>query len=86
MDCSGGDPDAVDALRILRAVAGLDPNLPAGCDPIVVPAGVSLAGDGGVKGDMDCDGDVDAVDALRVLRSVAGLDPNLPTGCPPIGA
>jgi hypothetical protein len=33
MDCDN-DVDAVDALRILRFVAGLDPNLPPDCDPI----------------------------------------------------
>jgi len=33
IDCNG-TVDAVDALRILRYVAGLDPNVPAGCPPI----------------------------------------------------
>ncbi len=77
MDCNG-DVDAVDALRILRHAAGLNPNLPQGCDPIG-PA------DASPKGDMDCNGDVDAVDALRILRHAAGLNPNLPPGCPAIG-
>ncbi len=77
IDCDG-DTDAVDALRILRYVAGLNPNLPPNCEPIG-PA------DTGPKGDMDCDGDVDAVDALRILRYVAGLDPNQPANCEPIG-
>jgi len=33
VDCDD-DVDAVDALRILRYVAGLNPNLPDGCPPI----------------------------------------------------
>jgi hypothetical protein len=33
VDCDG-DVDAVDALRILRYVAGLDPGQPPGCTPI----------------------------------------------------
>lgn len=77
VDCSG-IVDAVDALRILRYAAGLNPNLPAGCGGIAT----ALLD---AKGNMDCDDDVDAVDALRILRYVAGLDPNLPAGCPPIG-
>lgn len=49
--------NAVDALHVLRGVAGL-PNL-----------GVC----GNLAGDVDCDSDLDAVDALKILRWVAGL-------------
>jgi hypothetical protein len=85
MDCNF-EVNAVDALRILRKVAGLDPNLPPGCDPIG-PAAQSAAaipaGNGDIKGDVDCNDQVNAVDALRILRKVAGLNPNLPPDCPP---
>lgn len=69
VDCDG-DVDAVDALTVLRSIADLPINLPAGC---------------ALAGDMDCDGDVDAVDALLILRFVAGLPISLPDGCPQIG-
>ena len=72
--------DAVDALKILRDVAGLpsgnnDPECPdIGTE---TPAGVTV-------GDTDCDGDVDAVDALRILRHVVGLPVAIPSPpCPP---
>jgi hypothetical protein len=85
MDCNF-EVNAVDALRILRFVAGLDPNLPPDCDPIG-PAAQSAAaipaGSGAIKGDVDCNDLVNAVDALRILRKVAGLNPNLPPDCPP---
>ena len=67
MDCDG-DVDAVDALAILRFVAGLPP---LGQTEPCSDVGSS----GGVFGDLDCDGDVDAVDALAVLRFLAGLSP-----------
>lgn len=63
-DCDG-EVTSVDALLILRRVAGLDRS--GECTP--------------VSGDVDCDGDVDAVDALKVLRYVAGLESTLPVGC-----
>ena len=85
-----GSITSIDALKILRFVAGLgsaagpiagqgdgDP-----CPPIgeVLPNGKS-------HGDGDCDGDVDAVDALKILRAVVGLDgrvtPADPTPQPP---
>jgi hypothetical protein len=70
--------DAVDALLVLRYVAGLSVTQNEQCQDIAT-------GGPPLQGDIDCDGDVDAVDALRILRFVAGLDPNLPPGCPPIG-
>ncbi len=80
--------NSVDALRILRFVAGLNPNLPQGCDPIGAgfQAAPISAGNGALKGDMDCNDVVNSVDALRVLRFVAGLNPGLPQDCDPIGS
>ncbi|MGI8553770.1 MAG: Ig-like domain repeat protein [Dehalococcoidia bacterium] len=66
-DVSGnGIVDAVDALCVLRSVAGLLPT-PACPDPLPHP-------------DVNGDGVVDAVDALCVLRYVAGLSAT--TACP----
>lgn len=56
VDCNGV-VDAVDALQVLRDVAGLSTS--ASCMSQL--------------GDVDCGGDIDAVDALLVLRAVAGL-------------
>lgn len=61
VNCSGA-VDAVDALQVLRVLAGLPSN--AACmDP---------------GGDVDCDGDRDAVDALKILRHTAGLPADTP--------
>lgn len=79
VDCNGS-VNSVDGLRILRQVAGLAPNLPAGCPPLTALAGP------GPRADMDCNGTVDSVDSLRILRYTAGLDPGLPGGCGAIGA
>lgn len=56
VDCSGA-VDAVDALQVLRQVAGL---------PTAAPCMSQV-------GDVDCGGDINAVDALLILRSVAGF-------------
>lgn len=78
MDCDG-DVDAVDALAILRFVAGLPPLAQTEpCDDV--------GSAGAAFGDLDCDGDVDAVDALAVLGFVAGLSPLAQTEpCPDVG-
>lgn len=68
VDCSGG-VNSVDALMILRSVAGL----PVTADCL------------GFAGDVNCDGSINSVDALGILRYVAALPLNLPGGCPPIG-
>lgn len=68
VDCDG-DVDAVDALQVLRRVAGL----PVDADCMTE------------AGDVDCDGDIDAVDALLILRHVAGLPVDNGDGCTPIG-
>jgi hypothetical protein len=52
-----GDTDAVDALMVLRDVAGIQP----------------LSECGQMLGDTDEDADVDAIDAWRILYIVAGL-------------
>jgi hypothetical protein len=78
MDCDG-DVDSVDALAILRVVAGLRPlTQEAGCPDV--------GSSGAIFGDLGCDGALDAVDALRILRFVAGLSAiPAPKGCPVVG-
>jgi hypothetical protein len=77
VDCEGGT-DAVDALMILRWVAGLPVSQTQPCTPIGTGAPY-------LQGDVDCSGNVDAVDALMVLRWVAGLPVTQAGNCPPIG-
>lgn len=45
-----------------------------------------VVGEGGLKGDVDCDGDVDTVDALKRLQHMAGLPAGQEPGCPEIGS
>ena len=80
VDCDGV-VTAVDALQVLRFIAGLPPEQHPGCLPVDAAAAVARN-----IADVNCDGDVDSVDALRILRYVASL-PELPTepGCLPIG-
>lgn len=75
IDCSGA-VNAVDALKVLRHVAGLTVAQGPGCTPL---------GQGG-KGDVDCNGAVNAVDALKILRWVAGLTVSQGPSCTPIGS
>jgi hypothetical protein len=63
------DVDSLDALWVLRHVAGIQPD--AAC----------LA----AAGDANCDAITDGLDALAILRYVAGLPVHTPPGCPPIG-
>lgn len=79
MNCDGL-VNPVDALIILRHVAGLSFNVP-GCPPPGSP-GPNLIR----KGDLNCDGQINPVDALRVLRYVAALPVSPIAGCPEIGA
>ncbi len=83
IDCSR-DVSAVDALALLRWVAGL-PLDQGDCQEI----GSLLSGqtDAWKWGDVDCDGDVGSVDALGILRHIASL-PFAPTSesCPAIGS
>jgi hypothetical protein len=78
IDCDG-DVDAVDALQLLRHVAGLGANQGPDCPEVGAPIGDTIFGD------IDCDGDVDAVDALLILRFIAGLPTNQPNDCQPLG-
>ena len=67
MNCDGV-VNSVDALMILRSVAGL----PVTADCL------------DTAGDVDCDDDKDSVDSLKILRYVAGLPVSQPQGCTPI--
>lgn len=73
---------AVDSLRILQVVAGIDP---PDNDETCPDVGEETPG-GNIIGDVDCDGDADAVDALGDLLHVAAL-PELTQNepCPDIG-
>ncbi len=73
--------DAVDALFVLRHVAGLPFTVPSCPDPGDVRPGLGFA-----YGDVNCDGAVDAVDALRILRYAAGLSNPVVPSCPGIGS
>ena len=76
VDCDG-DVDSVDALKVLRFVAGLDYEQVEPCPDI--------ASGKTIFGDVDCDGDVDAVDALWILRFVAALSVTQTEPCVDIG-
>jgi len=83
VDCSG-EVNAVDALKVLRHVVGLEVSQTEPCPDI----GSTVTVDGVPRkwGDVDGDGDVDAVDALKILRHVAGLSVSQEPGTPPIGS
>jgi hypothetical protein len=78
LNCDG-EVNVVDALMVLRHVAGLPFTVPD------CPAPGSQQGNGLLRGDLNCDGEANAVDALILLRYVAGLPFNLPLDCPEIG-
>jgi Tol biopolymer transport system component len=77
LNCDG-EVNVVDALMVLRNVAGLPFTVPGCLEP------GSQQGNG-LRGDLNCDGEVNAVDALILLRYVAGLPVNLSLDCPDIG-
>jgi hypothetical protein len=84
VDCGGGEPTSVDALKLLRHVAALDVSRTPPCPEIETVVG--LAGIGEVTwGDVDCTDGVSAVDALKVLRFVAGLSAAVAPPCPALG-
>jgi hypothetical protein len=87
VDCDG-DTDAVDALKVLRHVAGLPVSQTEPCPKIGSDVEVTDASTTTMRmwGDADCDGDVDAVDALKKLRHVAGLPVTQLEPCPDIGS
>jgi hypothetical protein len=68
VDCDAS-VNSVDALQVLRSVAGLSTN--AGCLD--------------AAGDVDCSGGLSSIDALRILRYVAGLPNPPVDGCSDIG-
>jgi hypothetical protein len=68
-NCSGGNPNSVDALHALRYSASLEP----------YGACVNVAGD------VDCDGLKNSIDALRILRYSASLSNTVVVGCTLIG-
>ncbi len=78
VDCVG-DVDAVDALKILRYVAGLSVSQTQPCPEI----GSEVAS---LLGDVDCDDDVDAIDSLKILRHVAALPVAQTEPCQDIGS
>lgn len=82
VNCSGG-VDSVDALGLLRYVAGLSVSQTERCPN--VGTAVEVLGAQRAWGDVDCSGAVDSVDSLKVLRYVAGLSAPAPAGCPGIG-
>jgi hypothetical protein len=84
VDCSGGGPTSVDALKVLRNVAALPVSQTEPCPDIQTT--VDLTGIGEVTwGDVDCGSGVSSVDALRILRFVAGLPVVIAPTCPAIG-
>jgi hypothetical protein len=84
IDCGGGEPTSVDALKLLRHVAALDVIRIAPCP--VIGTAVTLTGVGEVTwGDVDCGSGVRSVDALKVLRFVAGLPAAVEPPCPAVG-
>jgi len=85
VDCNGplNGVTAVDALKVLRWVAGLSVIQNEPCLDIGQPRDLPPPDDRKV-GDVDCSGSVNAVDALKILRALAGLSVAKPAGCPPI--
>lgn len=81
-DCNN-KVDSTDALKKLRAVAGMGYGQTLPCPGIGEAFPASAAGK--TWGDTDCDSDIDSVDALAVLRFVAGFDALQTAGCPAVG-
>jgi hypothetical protein len=81
VDCDD-DVDTVDALKVLRSVAGLFIDQTGAC--FGVGDNITVDGDAQLFGDWDCNGDVTPNDALAVLLFVVN-DPLEPAGCPVVG-
>jgi len=77
VDCSGA-VNPVDALKLLRHIAGLAVEQTQPCPDIGT-------GNAGIFGNVNCDGSITAVDALIILRHVAALSVDLPPNCRPVG-
>ena len=82
-NCDGA-VNSVDALGVLRHVAGLSVSQEAGCPEIGGALAAALEVPE-VFGDVDCDGAVNSVDALKILRFVAQLSVSQTDPCPDIG-
>ncbi len=85
VDCDY-DVDSVDALKILRYVAGLSVQQNEPCPDIgnwhvmlETASGTDIEQELGGFGNNDCDNNVDSVDAQRILNYVAGFYPHCET-------
>jgi hypothetical protein len=79
LNCDGAI-DGRDALRPLRAAAGV---------PLTPPGGCLDLGFGSPKfGDVNCDGNVDVGDTVAILEYAAGvpITPPQQAGCAPLGS
>jgi len=79
VDCNNA-VNSVDALKVLRFVAGLAVAQSEPCVDLGVPLPTIIK-----QGDIDCSGAANSVDALKILRKVAGLSVSQGPGCPTIG-
>ncbi|HSP56613.1 MAG TPA: DUF4394 domain-containing protein [Dehalococcoidia bacterium] len=80
VNCTGGI-SSVDALLVLRSIAGLPVSQSEPCEDI----DKDTLPNGELQGDVDCSIDVNAVDALKLLRYVAALSVAQNEPCPNIG-
>ncbi len=83
LDCTNG-VNPVDALKVLRADAGLGNTQPAGCP--VIGGEVQVDGVTRIWGDIDCSLALNPVDSLKILRYDAGLPIGQAVGCPGVGS
>jgi hypothetical protein len=81
VDCSGGI-NSVDALKVLRATAGLSVTQTEPCPDI----GTENHPNGELQGDVNCSTGVNSVDALFLLRYTAALPAAQVEPCPDIGS
>ncbi|HUF52405.1 MAG TPA: right-handed parallel beta-helix repeat-containing protein [Dehalococcoidia bacterium] len=79
LDCTG-NTNPVDALKALRADAGLSVTQPAGCPSIGSQTQVN--GQTRTWGDVDCNLALTPVDGLKILRFDAALPVSQEPGCP----
>jgi hypothetical protein len=80
VDCDG-DVDPVDALRILRFIAGMSVIQTQPC----VPIGSTVSGLPDVWGNVDCSTALNSIDALKVIRHSIALPSSQTEPCPDIG-
>ena len=77
VDCNG-TVNSVDALKVLRFVAGLSVAQEPDCPDINTEVA-------SLFGDVDCSTAVNSVDSLKILRFVAGMSVSQPAECVKIG-